>query len=171
MTDGDDAHAPRHAPLHRNGEYMRWLLGDLLLDIGTGIGAFAFPLIIVTLAATFGDVAEGPDSAEMAEFIFAMCVVSAMLLGVITVIGLTSEYTHNTIRPTYAATPARRKVLFAKLIVSTGVAIAVDALAVIVTWLSGSTIFNSRGGKTAIGRAACMVSPASATGRNSASSP
>ena len=32
MTDGDDAHAPRHAPLHRTGEYMRWLLGDLLLE-------------------------------------------------------------------------------------------------------------------------------------------
>jgi MFS family permease len=32
-------------PLRRNTEYLRWLLGDLLLDIGTGIGAFAFPLI------------------------------------------------------------------------------------------------------------------------------
>ena len=36
MTDGDDAHASRHAPLHRNGEYLRWLLGDLLLDIEIG---------------------------------------------------------------------------------------------------------------------------------------
>ena len=65
----------------------------------------AFPVIVITLAATFGDGAEGPDSIEMAEFVLGMCIVTAMLIGVVTVIGLTSEYTHNTIRPTYAATP------------------------------------------------------------------
>ena len=54
MTDGDDAHASRHAPLHRNGEYLRWLLGDLLLDIGTGIGAFAFPLITFMVTQSLG---------------------------------------------------------------------------------------------------------------------
>ena len=45
MTDGGGTPPQRHAPLRRNGEYLRWLCGDLLLDIGTGIGAFAFPLI------------------------------------------------------------------------------------------------------------------------------
>jgi ABC-2 type transport system permease protein len=114
------------------------------------IGALAFPLVIVTLAATFGDVAEGPDSVEMAEFILGVCVVTAMLVGVVTVIGLTSEYTHNTIRPTYAATPARPKVLTSKLIVSSAIALVLGVVAVFGTWLSGSTIFNSRGGETSI---------------------
>lgn len=36
--------------LWRNREYTRWLTGDILLDLGGGIGAFAFPLI--ALAAT-----------------------------------------------------------------------------------------------------------------------
>jgi ABC-2 type transport system permease protein len=114
------------------------------------IAALGFPLVIVTLAATFGDVASGPDSVEMAEFILGVCVVTAMLVGVVTVIGLTSEYTHNTIRPTYAATPARPKVLTSKLIVSSAIALVLGLVAVFGTWLSGSTIFNSRGGETSI---------------------
>jgi ABC-2 type transport system permease protein len=87
----------------------------------------------------------------MAEFILGMCVVTAMLVGVVNVIGLTSEYTHNTIRPTYAATPARPKVLFSKVTVSSAIALAAGGFAVFASWLSGSTIFNSRGGETSIG--------------------
>jgi ABC-2 type transport system permease protein len=110
------------------------------------LGAIAFPLVILTLAATFGDVEEGPDSLEMAEFVMGMSVVTSMLLGVVTAIGLTSEYTHNTIRPTYAATPTRPRVLASKIIVSTAVALVAAAFTVFAAWYSGSTIFNSRGG-------------------------
>lgn len=112
---------------------------------------FAFPLIVVTLAATFGDVATGPNSMEMAEFVFGMSIITAMMVGVVTVIGLTSEYTHSTIRPTYAATPQRWRVLLAKLTVSTVIALVVTTATVFVTWASGSTIFNSRGGDTSLG--------------------
>lgn len=111
----------------------------------------AFPLVVITLAATFGSVAEGPNSIEMAEFVLGMCVVTAMLIGVVTVIGLTSEYTHNTIRPTYAATPRRPLVLVSKLVVSSAIALVVTAFTVFASWFSGSTIFNSRGGETSIG--------------------
>ncbi|GAA1488478.1 MFS transporter [Brachybacterium sacelli] len=41
-------------PLRRNPEYLRWLLGDLLLDIGTGIGAFAFPLVTFMVTDSLG---------------------------------------------------------------------------------------------------------------------
>lgn len=37
-------------PLRRNREYMTWMTGDLLLEAGGGVAAFAFPL--VTLYAT-----------------------------------------------------------------------------------------------------------------------
>ncbi len=111
----------------------------------------AFPIVVITLAASFGGVASGPDSIEMSEFVMGMAIVTAMLLGVVTVIGLTSEYTHNTIRPTYAATPTRWRVLAAKLIVSSAVALVVAAFTVFVAWFAGSTIFNARGGKTSIG--------------------
>lgn len=41
---------PAPQPLRRNAEYRRWLLGDISLALGTGIGTFAFPL--VTFAVT-----------------------------------------------------------------------------------------------------------------------
>lgn len=41
-------------PLRRNPEYVRWLIGDLLLDIGTGIGAFAFPLVTFMVTDDLG---------------------------------------------------------------------------------------------------------------------
>lgn len=41
-------------PLRRNPEYLRWLIGDLLLDIGTGIGAFAFPLVTFMVTDSLG---------------------------------------------------------------------------------------------------------------------
>ncbi|WP_394214459.1 MFS transporter [Brachybacterium vulturis] len=41
-------------PLHRNPEYLRWLVGDLLLDAGTGIGAFAFPLVTFMVTEDLG---------------------------------------------------------------------------------------------------------------------
>lgn len=47
------APAPRTA-LRRNPEYLRWLLGDLLLDAGTGIGAFAFPLVTYMVTEDLG---------------------------------------------------------------------------------------------------------------------
>ena len=112
-------------------------------------GAFLFPVVVVTLAATFGSVPDGPkDGLEMAEFIMAMSVVTSMLLGVVTAIGLTSEYTHNTIRPTYAATPSRPRVILSKVIVSSAIALVAAAATVFAAWFMGSTIYNSRGGST-----------------------
>lgn len=40
--------------LRRNPEYRRWLLGDLCLDLGAGIGAFAFPLITLQVTGSLG---------------------------------------------------------------------------------------------------------------------
>lgn len=47
-----DSVPPR--PLRRNPEYLRWLVGDLLLDLGTGIGAFAFPLVTFMVTQDLG---------------------------------------------------------------------------------------------------------------------
>lgn len=49
--------APAATPLLRNREYRTWLLGDVLLSAGSGVGAFAFPL--VTLAVTGSAAATG----------------------------------------------------------------------------------------------------------------
>jgi MFS family permease len=43
-------------PLRRNPEYVRWLTGDILLDIGAGIASFAFPLVTLTVTGSAGAV-------------------------------------------------------------------------------------------------------------------
>ncbi|MDN5821607.1 MAG: hypothetical protein L0H39_08970, partial [Brachybacterium sp.] len=40
--------------LRANPEYRRWLVGDLCLDLGTGIGVFAFPLITLMVTGSLG---------------------------------------------------------------------------------------------------------------------
>lgn len=40
--------------LRENSEYRRWLVGDLVLDLGSGIGMFAFPLIALQVTGSLG---------------------------------------------------------------------------------------------------------------------
>ncbi|MGO1481036.1 MAG: MFS transporter [Brachybacterium sp.] len=51
MTTADLAAPPT---LRSLPEYRRWLIGDLCLDIGTGIGMFAFPLITFMVTGSLG---------------------------------------------------------------------------------------------------------------------
>jgi ABC-2 type transport system permease protein len=113
--------------------------------------AIVFPIAIGVLVGIFGDIGTDTQSIDIAEFVFGVCVVPIMLLGVVAVISLTSEYTHNTIRPTYAATPIRARVLLAKLIVSSLVSLIVAAVVIMVTFLLTGTILNSRGADVSIG--------------------
>ncbi|MGP9537629.1 MFS transporter [Brachybacterium sp. AOP43-C2-M15] len=46
--------APAAPTLRANPEYRRWLVGDLCLDLGAGIGMFAFPLITLLVTGSLG---------------------------------------------------------------------------------------------------------------------
>ncbi len=107
--------------------------------------AVLFPLVIATLVAMFsGDLALiGPD--DLASLISGTGVISAMLLGAVAAISLTSEFSFGTIRPTYAATPARHRVMLSKLLVSTGVTIIVISATIVLSWASAAAILSSRG--------------------------
>ncbi|AXK44672.1 MFS transporter [Brachybacterium saurashtrense] len=50
----DEAPEAAAPPLRRNLEYLKWLLGDLLADMGTGIGTFAFPLVTFMVTDSLG---------------------------------------------------------------------------------------------------------------------
>jgi ABC-2 type transport system permease protein len=78
-------------------------------------------------------------------------VVSAMLLGAMSVVSVTAEHAHGTIRPTYAATPDRLRVTLAKLSTNSFVALVVAALTVMLSWVISSTILDSRDQPVAIG--------------------
>ncbi len=113
--------------------------------------AVLFPLAITTLVAIFGEVDFGLDSDEVSGLISGLTVVSAMLLGAMAAISLTSEYGHNTIRPTYAATPHRLQVIGAKLATNTGVVTVLSVAVVFLCWLVASTILSSRDASVSIG--------------------
>lgn len=113
--------------------------------------AIAFPVIVVTLVAIFADFEIAVASTDAADVIVALSIVSAMLLGTTVAISLTGEYTHNTIRPTYAATPHRLRVIGAKLTLSSIVAVAVSACTVVACWIVLAGVLSSRDRSISLG--------------------
>lgn len=106
--------------------------------------AFVFPVGVVVLVAMLANYDFGIDSTDISGLIVGLTVVSAMLLGAMSAISLTSDYGHNTIRPTYAATPNRLAVIGAKVIVNSAVVAAITTVAVFVSWFVGSIILSAR---------------------------
>lgn len=105
--------------------------------------AVLFPIIVTVLVTILGfDV--GPSAGDLASLIVGVSVVSAMLLGTVAAVSLTSDYAHNTIRPTYAATPGRLRVIGAKVIVSAGSTLVLMLVTVGVSWLVGALILGAR---------------------------
>lgn len=100
--------------------------------------AVVFPLVVVGLVA---GLSSGMDATrDLIDMINAVTVLSAMMLGVVAAIGMTNEFTHNTIRPTFAAQPRRLVPLLAKLAVHVVLAAAVMAAIIVVSWLLGSLL-------------------------------
>jgi ABC-2 type transport system permease protein len=112
--------------------------------------AVAFPIVVTTLVAILG-FDSGVQSTDMSSLIVGVSVVSAMLLGAMSAISLTSDYGHNTIRPTYAATPKRANVIGAKVSVNSGVVLVLMLGAVAVSWVVAALVFSARGDTISIG--------------------
>ncbi len=128
-----------------------WKVRTILAHWVLTIVALAFPLVVVTLVAILGDFDIGVESDEIAGLIAGLAVVSAMVLGAMTTISLTGDYGHNTIRPTYAATPDRWRVIASKLVVNSTLVVIVAAVAVFGSWLIASVILSARGTSISIG--------------------
>lgn len=114
--------------------------------------AVGFPILVATLVALFTDIRSGTvDSSELAELVVGLAIVSSMLLGTTVAISLTAEFGHNTIRPTYAATPARARVLFAKVVINTVVVALIMFVTVMVSFLIAQVILSARGTTISLG--------------------
>jgi ABC-2 type transport system permease protein len=113
--------------------------------------AVMFPLVVATLNALFADLSFERTSHDAASLIAGLSVVSAMLLGAMSAISLTAEYGHNTIRPTYAATPHRLRVIGAKLIVNSVVVLAIVLGTVFAAWGVSSVIRSNRDAPVSLG--------------------
>lgn len=113
--------------------------------------AVAFPTVVAALVGIFNPDPQWVYSRDLVDLVSGVGVVSLLLLASLWVINLTSEYSHGTIRVTYAAVPARWKVLVAKAIVGTLVTLLVMAVTFWLAWFVGSAILNGRGASISLG--------------------
>ncbi len=132
-----------------NSEWIK--LRTVLVHWVLAIIAVAFPIIVVVLVAIFGTFDSSFESSELSGLIVGVTIVSAMLFGAMSAISITSEYGHSTIRPTYAATPNRMRVIGSKLILNTVAVGAAVALAVAISWVAASLILSARDASISIG--------------------
>lgn len=112
--------------------------------------AIVFPILIAILVGSFSDVAaasfgQAGASGDLTELVTGTSMVTVFLLGSAATISLTAEFAHGTIRPTYAATPSRLRVLLAKLTINSIIIVVTTAVTVAIAWLVGSILLSSRG--------------------------
>jgi ABC-2 type transport system permease protein len=128
-----------------------WLkVRTLRVHLLLAVFAVALPLAVTGL---FTGLASDPGSIggdDLVAIMGAGMVISLMLVGVSALLAVSAEYGFNTVRVTYAATPQRWKVVAAKTVVNSVVATVTIGIAIVVTWVVGSTILSQRGGEVAL---------------------
>jgi len=105
--------------------------------------AIVFPLVVAGLFAGFSD-AENLLALDQFQLVSGGMIITSMLLGVIGATSITGEYGFNTIRPTFAATPRRVRVVAAKAVVAAAVAIVVSVVVVVAGLTLVNTLVRSR---------------------------
>lgn len=122
---------------------MNWVLGSI---------AVAFPLLVTLLTAAFtknndddGRAIGGLDTEGLISVLTGTTIVSALLCGVIAAASITSEFGFGTIRPTFAATPQRSRVIAAKGLVVVAATTALATIVQLVGWFVGGALATSQG--------------------------
>jgi ABC-2 type transport system permease protein len=108
--------------------------------------AVALPFLICGLTAAFGN-ADGFAEDDVVGIVSGASVLTAILLAVIGAVTVTGEFGFNTIRPTFAATPQRWRVITAKAIVTALAAMAVQATVTLLCYGGMRAIIGARGGE------------------------
>ena len=107
--------------------------------------ALAFPLVITLLTSFFNGDDEGWSARSLVEVLTGTSFLAVLLIAVIAAASVTGEFGFGTIRPTFTATPRRSRVVIAKAIVLVVLALEIQITVVVVGWLAGSAIAESRG--------------------------
>ncbi len=105
--------------------------------------AMVFPLVVTILTAILTR-ATNLENDSIIRVLVGTSFVSTILYGVLAVISITGDYLHNTIRPTFAATPRRVRVMLAKAVVMSTSATVMHAATLTVGYLVGRAIATSR---------------------------
>ena len=122
-----------------------WIkLRTVRMNLVLFILAVAFPVIVSVLVSSLVDISDLKVS-DVAGLVTGSSVVTALLLGVVGAVSISAEFAHGTIRPTFAATPKRMRVLISKAIVTALFAAVAEALVVVFCFAVSSAIASSRG--------------------------
>lgn len=121
-----------------------WIkLRSVRMNLVLCIIAVAFPLLVSILTSALANPRD-LDTGTLAGTVTGTSVITALLLGVIGVVSIGGEFSHGTIRPTFAATPRRSRVLIAKGIITAGAALVVQGTVVLLAYGVSSMIASSR---------------------------
>ncbi len=105
--------------------------------------AFIFPVAVTVLTAIFMGT-DGLDRRTVVAPLTGASFLSLLVFMVLGILSITSDYAHQTIRPTFAATPHRMRVMTAKAVVVAAVALVVELLVLVIGYVAGSLIVNGR---------------------------
>ena len=115
---------------------MNWVLG---------IVAMAFPLGITLLTAWFQGDNRDFTGRNLVEVLSGTSYVTVLLVMVLSATHITNEYGFGTIRPTFAATPHRRRVIAAKAVMLVAFSVAMQAVVLGVGLGLGKVLAEQRG--------------------------
>jgi ABC-2 type transport system permease protein len=122
-----------------------WIkLRTVRMNLVLFIIAVAFPVVVCVLVTALQN-KKNINTVDLAGLVTGTSVVTALLLGVVGAVSISGEFAHGTIRPTFAATPRRGRVLIAKAVVIAAFAAVAEALVVIFCFAVSSAIASSRG--------------------------
>ena len=127
-----------------------WIkLRTVRMNIVLFILAVAFPVTVSVLVSSLANIRDLKTS-DVAGLVTGSSVVTALLLGVVGAVSISAEFAHGTIRPTFAATPKRMRVLIAKATVTALFAAVAESLVVVFCFVVSSAIASSRGATLAL---------------------
>lgn len=125
-------------------------LRTIRLHVWLTLGVLGLLIVVVALVASLGDDPRGTGADDLMGLIGGFSVLVAMATGVVSTLGITSEFTYLTIRPTLAATPRRTDVFVAKALLSTAYGLATGCIAVGVSYPLGAVVLAGRDGSVGL---------------------
>ncbi|MBI4935824.1 MAG: ABC transporter permease [Actinobacteria bacterium] len=115
---------------------MNWVLGTI---------AIAFPLVVTLITAFVRGDDNDFTTDLLLEVLTGTSFITVLLVAVVAAASITSEFGFGTIRPTFAATPRRLRVITAKALVLVEFGLSVQLGVVLVGVLAGTAIAEGRG--------------------------